>query len=195
MKKSIIILFIFININAFGQYLVGNADVINIRESANIDSPIITSLTDYNGQFAYKNEFETGWIKVEVMTEWEYMGGKWIDGWVSSNDIDAPNFKSDILSALSYNEINYLRGDALYSSTQGTILYDSFGDVIVKVNGLIHKLKTSKSDVITTYYNDDIKIQSFNLLKSQGFESSWYQGFLIITYNDLEEVIFVKMHN
>ena len=195
MKKSIIILFIFININAFGQYLVGNADVINIRESPNIDSPIITSLTDFKGQFAYLNEFEPGWIKVRTMTEWEYMGGTWKDGWVSSNELNAPNFKSNILSDLSdFEGVWSDRGDALYYSAQGLILY--WGrDIIVKVNGSIQKLNTSKSDVFTTFYNDNIKIESFNLLKNEGFESNWYQGFLIITYNDIEEVMFVNMHN
>ena len=95
-----------------------------------------------------------------------------------------------------YSQIG--RGIPIIENVDGVLLVDGFDDVIVKINGEYIFLKSKESNwrkevTFNEYYNDDLNIKAFNMISKIYYESSLYQGFIIVDYKGTKELIFTTM--
>ena len=200
MKKLLLIL-LCLPMIGFGQDITTqkSGSTLNIKQSPSADSEIVGKLEN-NTVVGYSGEWEFGWIKINSFISTGHLQGNHTEGWVSSEYLNAPNFKSKILETVNTND-NILhsqigRGIPVIKNVEGVLLVDGFDDVIVKINGdyiFLEKKKYNSAEIFDEYYNDDLNIKVFNMASKIFHESSLCHGFMIVNYKGVEELIFTSM--
>ena len=200
MKKLLLIL-LCLPMIGFGQDITTqtSGSTLKIRQSPSTDSEIVGKLEN-NTIVGYSGEWKFGWIKINSFTATGHLQGHHTEGWVSSKYLNAPNFKSKILEPVNTNDniVNSQigRGIPIIKNVDGALLVDGFDDVIVKINGdyiFLERKKYNSAEIFDEYYNDDLNIKVFNVTSKIYYESSLYQGFMIVNYKGTEELIFTTM--
>jgi len=213
MKKLLLIL-LCSPVFLFGQRIVVDTDGgrLNLRSGPSIEFKIVDKIDDgtylnYSNDFVpYGDGSDTmGWIKVNCpIVNPEGLGCDAtgvLEGWVSVNYINAPNFKSKILKPINWKnrypacEIPSC-GKSIYTA-QGTLIkYCDYEDsiMLINMNGVETTLQIKKDefDNFSTYSNNDITIKLFLVPSRTWHLGRSYSGFMIIYYNNIEEIIFVK---
>ena len=203
--KKLLLLLLCVPLIGFGQWnsisVKTEGSYLNIRENHSASSKIIGKLKN-NSEVGYSGEWKNGWIKINNFVSTGHLVGERTTGWVSSDYLNAPNFKSLILDTIDYND-NYVnsqigRGIAVWENVDGIILVEGWDDIFVKINGkyiTLQERKNTKNSLFTEFYSNDIIIKIFFVFSAQYGETSKFDGFMIINYNDLEEIIFISTLN
>ena len=201
MKKFLLIL-IFMPLFGSSQFIeVQNQGLdLNVRKSPSIDADVIGKLENKRN-VNYSGEFIEDWIKINYYNHEYGDYGKTIEGWVNKVDLNAPNFSSEILSAINIddNEISQviMGGVGFIENVDGIIIVDGVPDAFININGKNTKLKRKeynwdKRNVFHEYYTNDLSIKMFIIPVSSGYAGWRSKGFLIINYKGKEELIFIN---
>ena len=201
MKKLLLIL-LCLPMIGFGQVIITSSkdSIIPIMQNPSLDAELIIGMPN-NITVGYSGEWEEDWIKINYFTPTGHLSGYYTEGWINCSYLNASNFKSKILEPIDLrNDIissQIGRGIPLIENVDGIIFVEGFDDVIVKINGkynfLERKEKHTDSKIFTEYYNDDLNIKIFDIISKAGYESNYYEGFMIINYKGIEELIFTSM--
>jgi len=173
---------------------------LNVRQSPSTEANVIGKLENERN-VNYSGEFIKDWIKINYYN-YEYGDyGKTIEGWVNCNYLNAPNFSSEILSPINIDDgeiSQHIMGDGTgyIENVDGIIIVED-RDVFVNINGKNIKLKRKKdnwdnSSIFNEYYANDLFIKMFVIPVSRGYAGGNSKGFLIINYQDKEELIFIN---
>ena len=199
--KHLLLILLCLPMIGFGQDITTqtSGSTLNMRQGPSTDSEIVGKLEN-NTVVGYSGEWEFGWIKINNFTPTGHLEGYHTEGWASSKYLNAPNFKSKILEPVNTNDniVNSQigRGSAIIENVDGALLVDGYDDVIVKINGgyiFLEQKKYNSAEIFIEYYNDDLNIKVFEIISSENYETSDFQGFMIVNYKGIEELIFTTM--
>ena len=199
--KQLLLLILITPLLSHSQYLKvsTNGSYLNVRKSFNTESEIINKLKDKT-ILVYDNDLRKGWIKIIADN------GCWYDcveGWVSSDYISSPNFKSNILNSINENgkftntfmsgELHYGDNSGIIENVDGILALQAEKHIYVNFKGNYVKLiqQNDANSSLKTYSNDKIDVSIFTMIERPGGDGTTWGGFMIIKYNEREEVIMI----
>ena len=194
--KKLLFNILFVPLFVSGQFIKvkTQGSDLNVMSSFNKNSEILFSLKN-NTLVGYNNDFREGWLNIEGMYGEE--------GWIISDYVDAPNFKSNILNKIDENYNNFLENEihednsGLIKSVEGTIVLQSDSHIYVNLDGNHIKLNQQKKlqTALNTYVGDSLKINIFTIPESPFWgDLNIWTGFMIVNYKDIQEVLMIKKY-
>ena len=138
--------------------------------------------------------WKEGWIKVNYVRDSDF---QIIEGWVLSSSVNVPFLHSKILEPITEEKINgewtvsWELGTAY--SVEGLVMASNNNHSFVKINGKFIKLeyKSQSKPPFFEFYAQDLSIKIFTYEANTPYYTTDYEGFMLINYKGIEEVIFI----
>lgn len=199
------------NISDMGYLKVDiKSGTLNLRSKPDEKSKIIAKLPK-GSYLNYDGEWKDNWIKVNFSKDKKGPDDiGFIYGWINADFVQAPNFKSQILSPVFQCEKGReLSKDLCDYTGCGLAIYNVEGAIVfrpgleikdgfyINLKGTVVKLFFDEGDIGYTLYNDkhDIRIEVYTIPGGDFWKVSSSSGFLKIRYKNQTEILLVKALN